>query len=337
MKSIQQLVTGEKIPFRRTPKVLGRTGAPALYVALEYGLLLLCCVTGLFYASQGRWISAAFALVNGALFGYAISSFIGFAESLEDLQPAWKSLRPQRLVPSLEAIGQRMVGSTAYLWRIPAMLKNLREQSSLYFALSSCCALLEVFAPAALLGAVDGTLSPIQLENRKPGTTDWVLTRPALHREIEGFASLTSVNRGDKLAFFVNTKADFYTLQIYRMGWYQGTGAREIAGPVRLKGQVQSQPTTNPDTGLIECRWDNPLILSIPLNRSDATDWASGIYLAKLTAEPTSAQSYIIFVVRDDARPSTYLVQSSVTTFQAYNNWGGKSLYAFNSAGGQAA
>ena len=40
-----------------------------------------------------------------------------------------------------------------------------------------------------------------------------------------------------------------------------------------------------------------------------------------------------MFVVRDDARPSTYLVQSSVTTFQAYNNWGGRSLYAFNSPG----
>ena len=337
MKSIQQLVTGEKIPFRRTPKVLGRTGAPALYVALEYGLLLLCCVTGLFYASQGRWISAAFSLVNAAFFGYAISAFIGFTESLEDLQPVWKSLRPQRLVPALDAIGQRIIGSTAYLWRIPSMLRNLRAQGSLYFAISSCCALLEVFAPAALFGAVNGAPSPIQMENRKPGTTGWVLTRPALHREIEGYASLTSVNRGEKLDLFVNTAADFYTVNIYRMGWYQGTGAREIAGPIRRQGQVQAQPTTDPRTGLIECRWDNPLTLAVPLNRSDPTDWASGVYLAKLTAEPTGDQSYIVFVVRDDARPSAYLVQSSVTTFQAYNNWGGKSLYTFNSTGGQAA
>lgn len=337
LKSVQQLVTGEKIPFRRTPKVLGRTSAPALYVALEYGLLLLCCVTGLFYASQGRWISAAFALVNGALFGYAISSFIGVAESLEDLRPAWKSLRPQRLVPTIEAIGQRIVGSTSYVWRVQTMLRNLRAQGSLYLTLSSCCAILEVFAPAALLGAVDETLSPIQVENRKPGTTEWVLTRPALHHEIEGYASMTSVNRGDRLELFVNTAADFYTLHIYRMGWYQGTGAREIAGPIRRQGQVQPPPTTDAATGLIECRWDNPLTLAIPLNRSDATDWASGVYLAKLTAEPTGDQSYIMFVVRDDARPSTYLVQSSVTTFQAYNNWGGKSLYSFNSTAGQAA
>jgi cellulose synthase/poly-beta-1,6-N-acetylglucosamine synthase-like glycosyltransferase len=337
LKSVQQLLTGEKIPFQRTPKVLGRTSSPALYVALEYGLLLLCCVTGLLYASQGRWISAAFALVNGALYGYAIASFIGFSESLQDLLPAWNSLVPQRLAPSVEAIEPRVVGNTSYVWRAQAMLRNLRVQGSLYLILSSGCALLAVFAPVALLRGMDTNVPPIQVENRKPGTTEWVLTRPALHHEIEGYASLTSVNRGDTLKLFVNTGADFYTVQIYRMGWYQGTGAREIAGPIRRNGQVQPPPTTDLSTGLIECRWENPLSLAIPHNQSDATDWASGVYLAKLTAEPTGYQSYIIFVVRDDARPSTYLVQSSVTTFQAYNNWGGKSLYAFNSVGGQAA
>ncbi len=57
----------------------------------------------------------------------------------------------------------------------------------------------------------------------------------------------------------------------------------------------------------------------------------SGIYLAKLTGKPSGKQSYIIFVVREDDRPSDFLFQSSVTTFQAYNNWGGKSTYPSNS------
>lgn len=337
MKSVQQLLTGEKIPFRRTPKVLGRTSAPALYVAFEYGLLLLCCVTGLFYVSESRWISATFALVNGALYAYAIASFIGFSESLQDLLPAWHSLVRRRLVPSVEAVAPYVVGNTSYALRVPALLRNLRSQGSLYLTLSSGCALLAVFAPVALLRGMDAAVSPVHVENRKPGTTEWVLTHPALHHEIEGYASLTSVNRGNELKLFVNTVADYYTVEIYRMGWYQGTGARMVAGPIRRKGQMQPPPTTDLSTGLIECRWENPLILAIPYNQSDATDWASGVYLAKLTAEPTGEQSYIIFVVRDDARPSTYLVQSSVTTFQAYNNWGGKSLYAFNSVGEQAA
>lgn len=336
LKSVQQILTGKKIPFLRTPKVLGRTSAPALYVGLEYGLLLLCFATGLLNALQDRWVAAAFSMVNGAFYGYAISSFIGFSESLEDLLPAWHNLIRQRLAPSVEAMGQHVVVNSSYLYRVQAMLRNFRTQGSLYFAISSCCALVEIFVPAILHGAVDAGITPIQVENRKPGTTDWVLTRPALHHEIEGYAPLTSVNRGDELKLFVNTSADFYTVRIYRMGWYQGTGAREVAEPIRRKGHVQPLPTTDPGTGLIECQWKDPLILAIPQNRSDATDWASGIYLAKLTAEPTGDQSYIIFVVRDDARPSTYLVQSSVTTFQAYNNWGGKSLYTFNSVGGQA-
>src|SRR5919108_408369 len=89
-------------------------------------------------------------------------------------------------------------------------------------------------------------------------------------------------------------------------------------------------------TGLVECRWANGYTLTIPNNPLDATDWASGVYLAKLTAGTSGKQSYIIFVVRDDARRSDYLFQSSVTTFQAYNNWGGKSLYSYNSPSGRA-
>jgi hypothetical protein len=142
LKSVQQLFTGEKIPFRRTPKVLGRTSAPSLYVALEYGLLLLCCVTGLLYASQGRWISAAFALVNGALYGYAIASFLGFSESLQDLLPAWNRLVPQRLASSVEPIEPRVVGTTSSVWQAQTMLRNLRVQGSLYLTLFCCCALV---------------------------------------------------------------------------------------------------------------------------------------------------------------------------------------------------
>src|SRR5205807_1234894 len=86
----------------------------------------------------------------------------------------------------------------------------------------------------------------------------------------------------------------------------------------------------------VECRWTNPYVLAIPSTPGDPTDWASGVYLAKLTTGVSGKQSYIIFAVRDDARPSSYLFQSSVTTFQAYNSWGGKSLYDFSSTGGRA-
>ena len=53
-------------------------------------------------------------------------------------------------------------------------------------------------------------------------------------------------------------------------------------------------------------------------------DWASGVYLGKLTAEREGLQSYVIFIVRDD-RKGDFLFQCSDTTWHAYNRWPGHS------------
>ena len=79
----------------------------------------------------------------------------------------------------------------------------------------------------------------------------------------------------------------------------------------------------------MECRWNDPLTITIPEH------WVSGFYLTKLTDVQTRRQSYIIFVVRDDVRRADHLFVSAVTTYQAYNYYGGFSLYKGrrNSAG----
>jgi uncharacterized repeat protein (TIGR01451 family) len=171
-------------------------------------------------------------------------------------------------------------------------------------------------------------------ENNNVGTTAWQLVSPALNREIEGYASLTSVNAGGSISFFVSTTAPSYTIDVYRLGWYGGAGGRQMISTVTSPGLHQITPVAD-SFGRFECNWTNPYVLSIPAN------WVSGIYLAKLTAS-TGPQSYIQFVVREDSRASAFLFQHSVTTDQAYNNWpgpsaAGKSLYGFNSAGGVAA
>ena len=170
-------------------------------------------------------------------------------------------------------------------------------------------------------------LNPIQVENSKQGTTSWQLTNPATLGEIEGYASLTSVNRGGAISLFVNTAEPSYTIEIFRMGWYGGLGARRMTSALSQTGARQPSPLKDPTTGLIECRWTGPFVLDIPFNPSDPTEWASGVYVAKLTAGISGKQRYIIFIVRDDVRGADYLFQSSASTFQAYNNWGGKSLY----------
>jgi hypothetical protein len=171
--------------------------------------------------------------------------------------------------------------------------------------------------------------SVTQVENAKPGTSDWRLTNVSLSREIEGYASLTSVNRGGQISLFVNTSSPTYTLEIFRLGWYGGLGGRRITQPMQFAGIQQTIPSPDATTGKVECNWTNPYTFTVPVN----DDWPSGAYVAKLTESAGGKQRYILFVVRDDSRASDYLFQVAVNTYQAYNPWGGKSLYAFNSTG----
>ena len=170
--------------------------------------------------------------------------------------------------------------------------------------------------------------SPIALENARSGSSDWILTDPADH-EVEGYASATGIQRGDTLKLFIHSTDPAVSIAFYRMGWYGGSGARLVQGGLTVPGIRQPMPTPDPVTGLIECKWR--VSYELTTKTEDLREWLSGVYLVKLTGTASGKQSYIIFVVREDDRPSDFLFQSSVTTFQAYNNWGGKSTYPSNS------
>jgi len=156
------------------------------------------------------------------------------------------------------------------------------------------------------------------------GTADWQLSNPALNREVEGYASHTSINHGETIDFFINTHALTVQIDVYRMGWYQGLGARQVLGPVTVNGIEQTIPAPDSD-GMVNCDW----VPSYQLQTGN--DWTTGVYLAKLTESDNDAQSYIIFVVRNDDQPPDVVFQLPVTTYQAYNFWGGKSTYASSS------
>ena len=62
--------------------------------------------------------------------------------------------------------------------------------------------------------------------------------------------------------------------------------------------------------------------------------WASGYYMAQLilTSGPQRGKgNQVPFVVRTPAQPAAIVLVTPVNTVQAYNNWGGKSLYNSNS------
>ncbi|HEU4684555.1 MAG TPA: N,N-dimethylformamidase beta subunit family domain-containing protein [Nitrospira sp.] len=331
LTSIRQAIAGTKIPFRRTPKISGRTRTSAVDLCLQLAIVMLSTTLGLYYLSKMQWISGSFALANAGLFLYGIRQFIGFTELKQDLLADAKEVWARTDMPAAAKEGHRRA-RTVWLSLRTATLHMLRAPSQVLWLVFIAAQLL---SPSRANGAPPQGLNPIQIENLKPGTSTWLLTKPARRREIEGYASAPSVNQGQRIKLYVNTAAPSFRMAVYRMGWYGGLGAREVQAAVRYQGHRQPDPYREPETGLVECRWDRPIELAIP-GATEQDRWPSGYYLAKLTAEPTGEDSYILFIVREDERPSAYLVESSVTTFQAYNNWGGKSLYDYNSTAGRA-
>jgi hypothetical protein len=142
---------------------------------------------------------------------------------------------------------------------------------------------------------------------------------------IQGFATDISVDHGQTVQLKVDTGASDYRLDIYRMGWYGGDGARLVATVQPSASLPQNQPAclTDDATGLIDCgNWAVSASWSVPATA------VSGIYFAKLVREDgTAGASHVPFIVRDDDGGSDLLFQTSDTTWQAYNQYGGNSLY----------
>src|SRR5262245_48550591 len=86
LKSLQQAFTGRKTAFGRTPKIAGRTAAPALYVLAEYALLACWFASATKDVVQGHYAHLAFAVANAGFLAYAIYRYIGWRNGLEDLR-----------------------------------------------------------------------------------------------------------------------------------------------------------------------------------------------------------------------------------------------------------
>ena len=163
--------------------------------------------------------------------------------------------------------------------------------------------------------------NPVADENALPGSSGWQLSQAANFGEMEGYASDASVNHGEVIE--VHARANDTHLanwELYRMGYYGGLGGRLVASGGFTAGQ-QDTPAADPRTGLVECAW--------PVSFTIATQptWVSGIYLVKLIRDD-GPQSYLPVIVRADERKGVAVLQASVTTWQAYNDFGGESLYS---------
>lgn len=176
--------------------------------------------------------------------------------------------------------------------------------------------------------------NPIMLENQQPGTDQWSIPNDNgtaisddTTNQIKGYASAPSVNQGQTITFYVTVNpVQKFTVDIYRMGWYGGLGGRLMQHLGPFNGVLQpSCPVVDSATALMVCSWSAGPTLTVP------TTWTDGIYFAVLT-NAKQYQSYIPFAVRNDARQAGLIYQMPINTYQAYNSWGGKSLYSFNSS-----
>jgi len=191
-------------------------------------------------------------------------------------------------------------------------------------ALALACAWALAAAPAASPGTrLQAT--PTEIENARPGTALGLVPNTAENGAIEGYASETSALPGDTLHLHVSTSPPApYRVELYRLGWYGGDGAR-LVGCVPgcagfSAGQAQPRPAPEPG-GLVRAAWPVTDTFVLP---PDAT---SGYYRVRFVL-PGGQTSSTFVVVR--ARPeerSAILVQVPVNTWEAYNSWGGRSLY----------
>jgi hypothetical protein len=162
-------------------------------------------------------------------------------------------------------------------------------------------------------------------ENALPGTPDWngaLATRPAA----EVYASATDALPGDTVGIHVSTAPAMpYRILVYRLGWYGGAGARQVAC---LPGcDAQEVGVTQPDgvqtpRGIV-APW--PVTDTLTVGPS----WVSGYYLIRvlLLDGPSRGTSATTYLIVRSTKPSAMLVQVPVDTWQAYNSWGGRSLY----------
>jgi hypothetical protein len=169
-------------------------------------------------------------------------------------------------------------------------------------------------------GVVVPTATWLIAENNKPGTLDWIVNHVQPDHSLEGFASQVSAVPGDAVALYVNTTAKAVQVQAYRMGYYQGLGGRLIYQSAMVPAGPQAAPVVSPGIGTVTCPWSPTLSFTV-----DDT-WPPGCYLLKLTGNGGEEQ-YVPLTIRDDASTAAFVIQNSVTTWQAYNLYGGYSLY----------
>lgn len=160
----------------------------------------------------------------------------------------------------------------------------------------------------------------VQRENAQPGTRGWTLEKGAAAADqVAGFADRTSAAAGEKVTLRVTATVPTWTAEVYRLGYYGGAGGRLVWRSDPQTGVAQPPPRVDAGNAVTAAHWAPSLAL-------DTAGWPPGSYLIKLVI-PSGAGRYIPLTIRSDAYAGRVVLLAATTTYQAYNTWGGYSLY----------
>ncbi|MEP7159955.1 MAG: N,N-dimethylformamidase beta subunit family domain-containing protein [Dermatophilaceae bacterium] len=174
-------------------------------------------------------------------------------------------------------------------------------------------------------------------ENARDGASDWRIgdAQVAGDTQLAGYFGQVSVTPGEPATLYLTSTVGDVQITAYRLGWYAGRGAREVWASARpVAGSAQAPPEIASDR-TVTTRWK-------PSATIDTTGWPEGSYLFVLRADSTPGSGrqtgrgsglglgtakYVPLVVRSASVRDRLVLSSPVTTYQAYNRWGGHSLY----------
>ncbi|WP_018540190.1 MULTISPECIES: N,N-dimethylformamidase beta subunit family domain-containing protein [unclassified Streptomyces] len=160
---------------------------------------------------------------------------------------------------------------------------------------------------------------PLTAERTRPGSPGWRLRATGPPDAVEGYPDRVSVLPGEEFGLHVSTTAPGFRVSAYRVGWYGGAQARLVWRSDRLTGRPGPPPRLRADTRTVEAGW--------PRTTTVRTDgWPPGAYLLCLDADH-GHQRYVPLIVRSAGAAGRTVLMHAVTTWQAYNAWGGRSLY----------
>jgi hypothetical protein len=141
---------------------------------------------------------------------------------------------------------------------------------------------------------------------------------------VEGYATTLSVAQGEPVGLAVSTNAKTYSVEVGRLG----ATFEKVWSSEGIEGHENPVPRDASSRG---CHW--PVALTIPVGSS----WKSGYYVARLKAtdptqagKPAASEAYFIVRPAHPGRDAKILLPLATNTYNAYNNWGGYSLYAYN-------